>query len=150
MENKKRLTDKEYKFIFSQVPRFCLDFIIVKDGKVLLAKREINPCKGFWCLPGGMVRYQETINQASERILKNELGLKPKSKKVIGYIEFPNEINKDGVPVHSVSLVFLTVLKDGEIKGSNQAYEIEFFKKLPQKTNFEQGQFLIKNHFLIR
>ncbi len=141
-EAKKRLTDEEYQFIFSRAVRLCLDFIIVKDNKMLLAKRDIEPCKGFWSLPGGMVRHQESIDEASQRIIQNELGLKIREKKLIGYMEFPDEINKDGVKIHSVSMAFLTTLEDGEIKGSEQAHEIEFFEALPEKVHPTQAEFL--------
>lgn len=141
-ELKKRLTDEEYQFVFSRAVRLCLDFIIVKNNKILLAKREIEPYKGFWSLPGGMVRHKESISEASQRIMKGELGLAVLSKKLIGYIEFPDEINKDGVQIHSVSMAFLAMLEDGEIKGSDQAHEIDFFESLPEKVHPIHGEFL--------
>ena len=110
-----RLSDQDYKFIFERVPRLCLDFVITKNGKILLAKREIEPCKGCWSLPGGMLKYKESINDAAERILKDEVGLKPLKKELIGFIEFPDEVNEDGINIHSVSIVFLTELEEGKI-----------------------------------
>ncbi len=139
------ISDEDYAFIFQKVPRLCLDFIIVKDGKVLLAKREINPYKGFWSLPGGRVRYKETLEQASKRILKNELELEPASTKMIGYVEFLDEVNKDNVKTHSVSIVLLTKVLDGEISGSDQATEIEFFKALPENTHPDHKKFIESN-----
>ncbi|OGZ72567.1 MAG: hypothetical protein A2908_01700 [Candidatus Staskawiczbacteria bacterium RIFCSPLOWO2_01_FULL_38_12b] len=139
----KRLTDEEYKFIYERVPRLCLDFIIVKDDKVLLSKRDIAPYKGYWHLPGGMVRYKESFDEAAERILKSELGLKPKMKKLIGYMQMPDEINENNTLVHSVSIAFLTTLEEGDIKGSEQAHEIEYFALLPEENLHPiQGKFL--------
>ncbi len=146
LNEKKYLTDEEYKFIYERVPRLCLDFIIVKNGKILLAKRDIEPNKGDWHLPGGMVRYQESIDEAANRILKNELGLVPVSKKLIGYIEFPDEINKNRVHIHSISMAFLTTMEEGEIQGSSEASEIQFFKSLPKEYLHPiQGKFLREN-----
>lgn len=144
-DKKSYLTDSDYKFIFSRVPRLCLDFVVVKDDKILLAKREIDPCKGCWSLPGGMVRYKESLNDAAERILKEELGLKSVERRLIGYVEFPDEINKNGVHIHSVSIVFLTKLEEGGITGSEQAQEVRFFESLPEEINQEQGKFLKRN-----
>lgn len=145
----KELTDKEYKFVFSRVPRLCLDFVILKGNKILLAKRNINPCKGCWSLPGGMVRYKESIKDASIRILTNELGLKPVKNKLIGFIEFPNEINKNGVHVYSVSIVFLTKLQLGKATGNDHIDEVVFFKKLPENVHPLQKEFLKKNWSLL-
>src|SRR5258708_1307377 len=91
------LNDEDYQFIFSRVPRLCLDFVIVRDNNVLLAKRDIDPAKGYWSLPGGMVRYKESVHDAAERIIKGELGLEILEKKLMGFIEFPDEINEDRI-----------------------------------------------------
>ena len=46
-----------------------------KHFSVLLVKREEYPFKDKWCLPGGFVRMDETIEEAATRILKNETNL---------------------------------------------------------------------------
>lgn len=46
-----------------------------KYFSVLLVKREDYPFKGKWCLPGGFVKINETIEEATERILKKETNL---------------------------------------------------------------------------
>jgi len=143
---KKYLTDKEYQFIFERVPRLCLDFIIVKDHTLLLSKRTINPYAGYWHLPGGMVRYRESLAEAATRILVNELGLAPVSKRLVGYIEFPDEINQNNLRIHSVSMAFLTNLAEGQVTGSDQARQIKFFESLPAKTHPGHKQFL-KEHW---
>lgn len=145
MGNKNYLTDDEYKFIFERVPRLCLDFVIVKDAKILLAKRNINPRKGCWSLPGGMVRYKESLDEASKRILKGEVGLNPLERDLIGFIEFPDEVNEKGVSVHSVSMVFLTKLEEGEFIGNDHAPEVQFFESLPKNNNSDQAKFLKEN-----
>jgi len=40
--------------------------------KVLLIKRDLEPCKGKWALPGGYVRIHETLEEAALRELKEE------------------------------------------------------------------------------
>lgn len=46
-----------------------------KHFSVLLVKRDDYPFKDKWCLPGGFVRMDETIEEAAVRILKNETNL---------------------------------------------------------------------------
>ena len=144
-EKNRRLTDEEYEFIFSRVPRLCLDFIIIKDDRILLSQRDIEPYKGFWHLPGGMVRYKESFDDAAERILQDELGVSPTNKESAGFIEFLKEVNENGLHTHSVSIVFKTKLGEGKIRGSNQASEVDFFESLPENVIPPQKKFLEEN-----
>lgn len=47
-----------------------------KHMSVLLVKRDDYPFKDKWCLPGGFVGYNEELEDAPKRILKNETNLK--------------------------------------------------------------------------
>ena len=47
-----------------------------KKFSVLLVKRNSYPFKDKWCLPGGFVRIDETLDDAAKRILKTETNLK--------------------------------------------------------------------------
>jgi 8-oxo-dGTP diphosphatase len=44
--------------------------------KVLLIQRGLEPFKGRWALPGGLVRLEETLEEAARRELEEEAGLK--------------------------------------------------------------------------
>lgn len=46
-----------------------------KHFSVLLVKRDNYPFKDKWCLPGGFVGIQETLEEASKRILASEANL---------------------------------------------------------------------------
>lgn len=46
-----------------------------KYFSILLIKRNKEPYEGKWCLPGGFVREEETIDMAAERVLAKETNL---------------------------------------------------------------------------
>jgi len=100
------LTDKEYDSIYSKVPRICVDIVIGGRGKFHLVMRDIQPYKGKYHLPGGRVRFRESITNAVQRIALKEIGCHVKIKKMIGFMEFPREI-QGGSNRHSISIVFL-------------------------------------------
>lgn len=142
MKNLKKLSEEEYKYIFNKVPRLCVDLIIVKNKKLLLTKRSIQPYKGFWHFPGGSVRYKERINQAIKGVSKSELGVRVVSQKFLGYME----ILKDGKYIHALSLVFKCKINSKEQpKPLEQASEVRFFDKSPPKIIKEHREFLKKN-----
>jgi ADP-ribose pyrophosphatase YjhB (NUDIX family) len=143
----KRLTKKEYDFIYDRVPRLCVD-IVIKDKKgLLLTLRNIEPQKNRWHFPGGRVFYGETIAKAVKRILKAETNLNVRLDKLIGFMEFPNEkqFNKRR---HSVSLVFSAKIISGYPRIDTQASKICFFKSIPPRMHKTHGKFLTLNGIL--
>ena len=62
--------------------------LIVFDGsgRVLILRRaETVYAPGWWCLPGGKVRYGETVEQAAARELRDETSLDCNSLKFLFY-----------------------------------------------------------------
>ncbi len=139
---KRRLTNEEYEFIFQRVPRFCVDILLVKDGAVLLAKRDIEPFKGLWALPGGMVRYKETIDQAIDRIGSSELGIFAGKRELIGCIDN----HDDGPWLQSISNVFVVRRFEGMLRGSEEGREFQFFSAVPEGMQPYHAAF-VKEHW---
>lgn len=50
----------------------------VRDGRLhtLVLRREEHPFKGRFCLPGGFIRMDETLEEAAARVLAREAGLR--------------------------------------------------------------------------
>ncbi len=61
-------------------PSVTVDTIIftLRDNelKVLLVKRNIEPFKSMWAIPGGFVRIKESLEEAAKRELEEETGVK--------------------------------------------------------------------------
>ena len=137
--NKMWLSQKDFDYIYKRVHRLCVDLIIKNDKGILLTKRMIPPAKGKWHFPGGTVYIGETIEQAVKRVAKAELNVDVEIIKELGFIEF---VTKEEVYGKPVSIAFLVKIVSGEIKGSEQAMEIEFFEKLPENMMIDQKTFL--------
>ena len=58
---------------------------------VALKERDEEPRKGQWGLPGGTVFKGETLEDASKRIIRADLGIEIDVLGEIGSMEFPNE-----------------------------------------------------------
>jgi colanic acid biosynthesis protein WcaH len=63
-----------YKEIVKWMPIPSVEVIIVRNGKLLLLRREYDPAKGQWWFPGGRIRRGESIEEALFREVKRRQG----------------------------------------------------------------------------
>ncbi len=140
---KKHLTSKEFKSIYSKVPRICVEVLIQTPKGVLLSLRTLPSWNNMWHLPGGSVLYKETLEQAVNRVSLNEIGVKANIIELLGYIEYPSEEKERGFG-WSIGIVLLCKTKTTKFKPNKDASEIEFFSKLPERMVVEQKKFLKK------
>ena len=144
-KNKQPFTDKEFISIYEKVPRFCVDLLVQTEDGVMLTKRDISPCKGYWHFPGGTVYLKETLNKAVKRIAKEELNLDVKLIKSIGEMEFIHNYKQKGQR-HMVSIAFLVKTDNIEdIKLDKQGSDFMFCKSpedIPKHTVKEHSVLL--------
>jgi len=77
--------------------------MLLKDGRVLLGKRHVDPKKadselreeGSWTMPGGKLDYGESFEEGAKRELQEEIGYRAKSLVPYGFLHsapgFTNE-----------------------------------------------------------
>jgi ADP-ribose pyrophosphatase YjhB (NUDIX family) len=100
------LSNQEYYYIYSMVPRCCVDLWIENiNDQILLVMRDIEPQEGKWHFSGGRVQFGESIFDACKRIAKKETGLNIKEIFLKGYMEFNTE-KQNNTDMHTISLVF--------------------------------------------
>jgi len=88
--------------------------IVIDGGRVLLLKRKKEPEAGLWGIQGGAVEFGETIDQAVERELKEELGIECEIVRLLGVTD--HIVPEEGV--HWVSPVFLAKITSGTPKNA--------------------------------
>ena len=85
------LPKNEFDRIFSKVPRLTVEVLVTSEERgVLLALRDVDPCRGMWNLPGGTVRFGERLVDAVRRVAADELGVSVRVGALVGYIEYPS------------------------------------------------------------
>ena len=120
--------------------------ILEKDGKILLVRRNKNPYKGTWSLPGGYVEYGETVEQAVERELLEECGLKVKIDKLLGVYSDP----KRQPDKHVIAICFAATPIAANSKATSSEGVGSFFAKnsVPPKLAFDHRKML--DDYLLR
>lgn len=145
--NKHPFSKTEFESIFSRVPRLNVEVVIRAPKGVILTKRGIEPCKGQWHIPGGTVRFGEPLPSAIKRVAEDELGVKVKVGRLIGYIEYPRMVAK-GYKGWPVGIAFEVTILDGKLRGDEQGDEIGYFRSVPSNTVADQEEFLNKYIFI--
>src|SRR3989344_6948849 len=102
--NIKKLSFRGFKYIYSKVPRLCVDLLIKNRKGVLLTKRDIPPNKGWWHFPGGTVLMGETLKDTVQRVAKEELNTRVKIQKLFGFLEYTDGGGL-GYPISAVFMV---------------------------------------------
>ena len=64
-DNRERLVCARCEFIHYQNPKIVAGAVCTWNDRILLAKRAIEPRKGFWTLPAGYMELGETTEQAA-------------------------------------------------------------------------------------
>ena len=130
------LPKDEFDRIFSKVPRLTVEVLITSEERgVLLALRDVDPCRGTWNLPGGTVRFGEPLLDAVRRVAAGELGIGVHVGPLLGYIEYPSHY-ENGLD-SPVGLVFRAEpLDHAQPHG-------RWFTALPENMHEEQKEFLL-------
>jgi len=138
----RKISLKQFKQIYSLVPRLCVEVLILTQDGILLTKRTIAPAKGQWHIPGGTVLKGEKLENAVKRVAKSELGLNVKVVKFLGVIQYSFR-NYFGFPV---GLAYAAKITGGQLDLDKKlANDAKFFKKLPKNTIQVQKKFIIEN-----
>lgn len=88
---------------------------------------------------------EETVEQAVQNVAHEELGIKVKIMKPLGYIEYPSELRERGYG-RSIGLAMLCDVVSGTLAVNDEASQVQVFKTLPENTIKEQTDFL-KQHW---
>ena len=100
-------------------PALAVDAVIVKNEKILLIKRKLEPHRGRYALPGGFVEYGETVEAALRREVLEETGLVVKIRSLVGVYSDPHRDPRG----HVVSVAFAADIIGGTLTGGSDASE---------------------------
>lgn len=56
-------------------PKPAVGVVVIEDGRLLLVQRSRDPFRGCWAVPGGKVKWGETLTEAAAREALEETGL---------------------------------------------------------------------------
>lgn len=123
-----------YRTIADLMPILCVDCVVVHKGKYLLVKRNNEPLKDEYFVPGGRVNKGETLDDAVRRKMLDEIGIEVKIISQQGYYEDQYDKNELGLDVvHTVGIVFYVSPLTEDVVLDNQSDKYIWSDVLPDR-----------------
>ncbi|WP_019556956.1 GDP-mannose mannosyl hydrolase [Thiomicrorhabdus arctica] len=123
----------KFESLIETAPLVAIDLIIKSSSGVLLGKRNNQPAKDFWFVPGGRVLKNECLSHAIKRISLKEVNLEKSLSnfKFIGIFEhfYDNSFVSESITTHYVVLAFELECGDSSLETlpSSEHNEYRYF-----------------------
>jgi ADP-ribose pyrophosphatase YjhB (NUDIX family) len=130
-EEPDRLVCTKCDFVFYLDPKVVACSIVEMDGRIVLLKRDIDPQKGKWVLPGGYVDRGEEVKAAALREAEEECGLKIRARELLGVYSYPGKL--------SVVVVYVAEPLGGKLIVGDETSEVGLYA--PERIPWEELAF---------
>jgi 8-oxo-dGTP diphosphatase len=94
---------------------------VVVKGKIALIRRKYPPFKGYYAIPGGFVNYNETVEDAVRREIKEELSVDTKITRLVGVYSDPKRDPRG----HVISVAYELTIIGGKLKAGDDAAKLK-------------------------
>jgi 8-oxo-dGTP diphosphatase len=108
-------------------PRVAVGAVVIDKNRILLVKRDKEPAKGRWAIPGGSVEVGETLQEAAEREIKEETGLGIHAGDPVYAFDYIERDRKGNVLFHYVIIDLTAELIGGKVRASDDASDAGWF-----------------------
>ena len=108
---------------YPESPVVGVGAVVIKDGKVLLVKRGVDPNKGLWAIPGGSLKLGETLQEGAEREILEETGITIRAKEPVYSFDFFERDGDGRIRFHYVIVDMMADYIGGEVQGADDALE---------------------------
>jgi 8-oxo-dGTP diphosphatase len=114
----------------------CAGALVVRDGRVLLARRARPPAQGQWDIPGGFLHADENPEDGARREILEETGLRVRLTGLLGV--YMDRYGEDS-DLWLMNLYYLAEpLDDAEPRAADDVSEVRWFApdELPRELAF--------------
>ena len=112
---------------FPLAPQVAIGAVVIQNDKILLVKRNKEPGKGDWAIPGGSVKLGETLQQAAEREIREETGLRIKAREPVYIFDAIVRDERGQIRFHYVIIDLTADFISGEPVPSDDAADARWF-----------------------
>jgi ADP-ribose pyrophosphatase YjhB (NUDIX family) len=109
-------------------PYLAVSAAIIRDGRVLVARRARGPALGVWSVPGGVVEAGETLTEALVREIEEETAMTIEPVALAGHREVVVRDDDRRVSRHFVILCFAARWISGDLRLNEELAEACWLK----------------------
>lgn len=102
-------------------PRVGVGAIVIREGRVLLVQRGIEPSRGLWAIPGGSLELGETIQEGAEREILEETGVVIRAGEPVYTFDFFERDGAGRIRFHYVIVDVPGEYVSGQVRGADDA-----------------------------
>src|SRR3972149_4987438 len=106
---------------YPEAPMVGVGAVVLKDGHVLLVRRDRAPAKGKWSVPGGLVNLGETTEGAAAREVGEEGGLTGRLLGLAGGVDRVGGDPDGRIRYHYVLVDYAAVPVSGDLRPGSDA-----------------------------
>ena len=103
--------------------------VVRRDGRILLVKRARPPHAGLWAIPGGRVRWGETLQAAAEREILEETGVRIRAGDPVHAFDLVERDGEGRVTRHYVVIDLAAEYLGGEPRAGSDAADAGWFSE---------------------
>ncbi|MBI3961667.1 MAG: NUDIX hydrolase [Deinococcus sp.] len=129
--DRERLVCSQCGFVFYLGPKLAAGTLPTIDGRVVLARRAVEPGYGKWTYPGGYVERFETVPDAAKRETGEEVNLDVALEGILGVYSYPTSL--------IVVVVYLARAVGGQFSAGHETLEVCSFA--PSEIPWEELAF---------
>lgn len=114
----------------------CATMVTDERGYLLLGCRAKEPFRGKWIIPGGGVKFLETMQDAAKREILEELSVSISSLKFFDLVEII-----DPPAEHRIVIYFTATATGGEVSASSDLSDARYFSRGEVESGIQEGKF---------
>jgi ADP-ribose pyrophosphatase YjhB (NUDIX family) len=119
-DNRPRLVCTDCGFIHYENPKVVVGSVCVRDDRILLCRRAIDPRRGYWTLPAGFLELGETTTAGAIREAEEEACAQIEITALLAVYSIPR--------ISQVQLMYLATLSNDRIAAGPESLEVGLFE----------------------
>ncbi len=119
-DDRERLVCPECQYVAYRNPLIVVGSVAEWQGRILLCRRAIEPCRGLWTLPAGFMEENETTLEGAAREAHEEAGATIEIGALLGIYQLPR--------ISQVHFFYRARLLSPEIAAGIESLEVGLFE----------------------